>query len=250
MQTVILVGGKGERLASKTKTTPKPLLELNDYPVLCHIMKLFADHGIEDFILPLGYKSEEFKNLFRGTNKHSKGVNYHAEDTRSLPENWTVKLIETGLNTSKRDRLQQVKSSLDNSPFLLTYGDCLADLNVTDLLTFHREHNQSVTITAVHPKRRYGHLDLNGDRVQSFKQNPKLEDTWINGGFMVLEPEFWDVLDQVSEFEEGALEWLGEKNAIRAYRHEGFWYGMDTLKDYHYLRELTERENLPWGSTE
>ena len=232
MKTVILAGGLGTRLAEETETRPKPMVEIGDRPIVWHIMKHFQQAGVHDFLLAVGYLGDQIERYFR--------------DDR---EDWTVDVVDTGARTDTGGRLLRLAPQLQDGPFFLTYGDGLADLDLAALRSLHESHGKLATVTAVRPPSRYGELIFQeGDEVR-FTEKPQLEEGWINGGFMVLDPAVFDVIggDETS-LEYDVLEPLSEKGQVVAYRHSGFWRCMDTPRDLRSLRDLWAAGPPPWAS--
>ena len=215
MKVVILAGGFGTRLSEYTKTIPKPMVDIAGKPMLLHIMKQYAKYGFKDFYIALGYKGKTIKKFF---NK-----NFY---------DWKINLIETGKKTMTGGRLKRLKKYIGNETFMLTYGDGLSDINLRQLLKFHKKSNKLVTITAVRPSARFGALKLKGQYVSYFKEKSKLDEGWINGGFFVMEPEFLKFIKNDNTYlEREPLEIMTKKKQLAAFRHEGFWQCMDTKRD-------------------
>jgi glucose-1-phosphate cytidylyltransferase len=251
LRTVILAGGSGSRLSEETVDKPKPMVEIGTFPILWHIMKIYAHYDFCDFVIPLGYKGEVIKRYFaeyaslagdmtvemaRGTVKMARGA---AED-------WTVRLFDTGLTTATGGRMRRVRDQLD-STFMMTFGDGVADIDVADLVRFHKAHGKLATLTAVRPPARFGHVELDDDRVDVFSEKPQAGEGWINGGFFVLEPQVLDYIDSDDVyFQKEPLERLAQEGQLMAYRHESFWQCMDTLRDKVYLQDLWEAGDAPW----
>ncbi len=253
MKVVILCGGLGTRLSEKTETIPKPMVEIGGYPLLWHLMKYYAHWGFNDFILALGYKSEVIKQYFLDYFRRS------VDSTVSLAtgqvsmhntpkENWTVRLVDTGLHTQTGGRLQRLSHLLDSNAFMLTYGDGLCNVNLKELIRYHRSHGAIATVTAVRPPARFGGLALDGDHVAQFIEKPQIGDGWINGGFFVLEPAALKYINNSDDciFEREPLEHLSLDRQLIAYRHEGFWQCMDTLRDVRLLEEIWSSGKAPW----
>ena len=253
IKTIILSGGYGTRLSEVTETIPKPMVKVGDKPIVCHIMEIYASYGYKDFFLALGHKSEVIKNFFLNYNHLSSDLSIDLKNntTRFLNKNdhdWNVNLIDTGKSTMTGGRLKRLKDYV-NETFFLTYGDGLSDINIQDLLSFHKSHGKLVTVTAVHPVARFGELDLNKDIVKNFSEKPNVNDGWINGGFFVMEPEFLQYIsadDTVLEKE--PLESLARDNQLMAFRHEGFWQCMDTKRDKDKLNEMLRKKKLNFES--
>lgn len=253
MKTIILCGGLGTRISEETQLKPKPMVEIGGRPILWHIMKIYEQHGQNDFMLALGYKGEVIKDYF---------LNYHArlsdlsvqlksgEVTYSNPtaEDWRVSLIDTGADTMTGGRLLRLKSHLQSSgTFMLTYGDGVSDVDVTALLAFHRSHGKLATVTAVRPPVRFGELTVEDDRVVSFQEKPQAGEGWINGGFFVFEPAVFDFIEDDSiMLERAPLEQLAENGELMVYHHPGYWQCMDTLRDKTTLDELWQSGRAPW----
>lgn len=253
MKVVILAGGFGTRLAEQTHARPKPMIEIGGLPLLIHIMKIYSAHGFNDFVICLGYMGYFIKEYFSNYNLHRTDVTYDfakgtAEFYNSAIEPWRVSLIDTGLNTMTGGRLQRVRAHLGDEPFMLTYGDGVADVDIGKLVEFHRAHGKLATVTAVKPPGRFGSLELGtSSDVLAFREKPIDEIGWINGGFFVLEPK---VLDYVggddSVWERTPLERLTNDKELVAYRHHGFWQPVDTLREMNLLEELWRKGEAPW----
>ena len=252
MAVVILAGGLGTRLQEETTLRPKPMVEIGGRPILWHIMKQYAAFGQDDFVIACGYKSDFIKNYFLDQYNLSGNLKIdfqrgmvHREESEA--ENWTVNLVDTGLLTSTGGRLLRLKSWLDKSTFLLTYGDGVSNIDINALLQFHRSHGRIATVSAVRPPARFGGLILEGDRVVRFTEKPVSGEGWINGGFLVFEPAIFDYLKSDScSLEANALERVAEDGELAAYHHDGFWQCMDTLRDKEYLQRLWDKNEAPW----
>lgn len=252
MKVVILAGGLGTRLAEETEITPKPLVEIGGRPILWHIMKHYAQCGFREFLIALGYKGEAIKHFFLDffhlsgdmTVRLSQGgVERHAAEA----EDWTVHLIDTGQQTYTGGRVKRLEPWLKDETFMVTYGDGVADVDLQDLLKFHRAHGRIATVTAVRPPARFGGLIFDGDLVSQFTEKPQAGEGWINGGFLVLEPAVFRYLEgDQSSLEANALERLAADRQLAAYRHHGFWQCMDTLRDKRLLEELWQQGSAPW----
>jgi glucose-1-phosphate cytidylyltransferase len=253
MKVVILAGGLGTRLAEETEVKPKPMVEIGGYPILWHIMKIYASQGFNEFFVALGYKGEIIKRYFLDyyslcgnmTVNLSNGKAEISENDQL--EDWTVNLIDTGQNSMTGGRIKRLEPFLKDEPFMVTYGDGVADINVQELVKFHRSHGKMATVTAVRPPARYGELLISEDLTTSFSEKPQTHAGWINGGFLVLEPQVLDYLsDDSSIMELEVLERLANENQLVAYRHYGFWQCMDTLRDKRQLEEAWQNGNPPW----
>jgi glucose-1-phosphate cytidylyltransferase len=254
MKVVILAGGLGTRLAEYTDLIPKPLVKVGSMPIIWHIMKIYSQYGYNEFIIPLGYKGELIKDFFLNLKYLQSDFtidtsNSKIELHKNNAENWKITLVDTGLNTMTGGRLLKLKKYIGNERFFLTYGDGLANININDLLDFHSKNKKMVTITAVRPAARFGEIKIsnNNNNVLSFKEKPRVEDGWINGGFFVFEPDFFEYLtDEKTVLEHEPLQETAIKNQLVAYKHKGFWQCMDNKKDHDYLNNLWEDEKQPW----
>jgi len=253
MKTVILAGGLGTRISEESHLKPKPMIEIGGRPILWHIMKLYSHHGFNDFIVCLGYKGYVVKEYFSNYVLHNadltvdlaKGqIEYHA--TKHEP--WRVTLVDTGENTMTGGRVKRIAPFLTpGEPFFLTYGDGVCDVDFTAQLAFHKAHGKDATITAVIPPGRYGALDLRDGLVRRFMEKPPGDNGLINGGFFVMNPRIVDrIADDATIFEQGPLEGLARDGQLAAYRHDGFWAAMDTLRDKNHLEALWASGEAPW----
>lgn len=253
MKAIILAGGLGTRLSEETVVRPKPMVEIGGKPILWHIMKLYAAHGITDFVVCLGYKGYVIKEYFSNYALHmsdvtvdlrSGSIKIHRNDS----EDWRVSLIDTGENTMTGGRLKRVLPYVaDESEFCLTYGDGVADVHIAKLVEFHRSHGGLATVTGAYPPKRFGQLELVGDRVVNFKEKPDGEGGFINGGFFVLSPKVAEYLgDDSTIWEREPLEGLSRDGQLHAFLHEGFWQPMDTVRDKTYLENLWASGKAPW----
>ncbi len=254
MKVVILAGGMGSRILEKTETIPKPMIEVAGRPMIYHIMKSYNDFGYNHFIVALGYLQEVIKSYFLNFSELNQDISVNLRQMKTsfyekpLP-NWQIDLIDTGLKTQTGGRLKRLKKHLGNSTFMMTYGDGLSDVNITKLLKFHKAHSKLATVTAVHPPSRFGGLTLNGERVETFSEKP--QKGWINGGFFILEPEVLDYIDSdETMWEKVPLENLATAGELMAFKHEGFWHPMDTMRDHRALEELCQGGKLPWRAKE
>lgn len=256
MKAVILAGGFGTRISEETTVRPKPMVEIGEKPILWHIMKSYHVHGISDFIICCGYKGYALKEYFANYLFHSSDVtiDIRKRDVKvhhTEAEDWRVSLIDTGLETMTGGRLKRIKEYLDDEPFCMTYGDGVSDVDITKLVEFHRDHGHLATMTAVQPPGRFGAFSLGESetQVQHFREKPKGDNAWINGGFFVLSPAALDYIEGDStSWEKEPMESLVHDGELCAYKHEGFWQPMDTLRDRMYLEELWSSGNPPWKS--
>ena len=252
MKAVILAGGLGTRLAEETAVKPKPMVEIGGYPILWHIMKLYSAFGIREFVVALGYKGEMIKDYFANYLRRAQSLTVHLSDGQidihgAVAENWTVHLLDTGDNTQTGGRLRRAAQFIGREPFLATYGDGLAPIDIQMLLTFHRNEKCAATITAVRPPARFGGLEVKGTRVARFAEKPQAGEGWINGGFLVLNPEAVDYIQgDETVFEKEPLESMARDGQLSAYCHEGFWQCMDTLRDRRQLEALWQGGKAPW----
>jgi glucose-1-phosphate cytidylyltransferase len=230
MKTVILAGGFGTRISEESHLIPKPMIEIGGKPILWHIMKIFSAYKIDDFVICLGYKGEKIKKYF-------------GQFDSKL---WNIQLIDTGLDTMTGGRLKRIQDKIDDT-FCVTYGDGLSDINLDDLILFHKEKRSLATLTAIHPPERFGVLNLSGDYVTQFHEKHVGESSWINGGFFVFEPEIFDYLqDDSTVLERTPLEDLAKEQKLTAFKHDGFWHPMDTLRDKKQLEKLWTSGKAPW----
>lgn len=252
MQAVILAGGLGTRLGEETSVRPKPMIEIGGMPILWHIMKIYSAHGVNDFIVCLGYKGYLIKEYFANYFLHTADVTIDLKKNalevhQNWSEPWRITLVETGADTQTGGRLKAVRDYIDPAqPFCFTYGDGVSSVDVSALIDFHRGHGKKTTITAVQPPGRFGALEFDGDRVRAFKEKPNGDGGFINGGFFVADPSVLDLIDSPeTAWEQAPLERLAASGELVAYRHEGFWQPMDTLRDKQHLETLW-REGAPW----
>jgi glucose-1-phosphate cytidylyltransferase len=253
MKTVILCGGLGTRLAEETQLRPKPMVEVGGRPILWHIMKIYERFGMNDFVLALGYKGEYIKDYFLNYHSHMSDVAVHlksgqVEYSNETAEDWCVSLIDTGPNTMTGGRLLRLKPQLESGgTFMVTYGDGVADIDITALLAFHRSHGRLATVTAARPVVRFGELTIKGDQVVNFQEKPQSGEGWINGGFFVFEPEIFDFIEGDSTLlEREPLERIAQSNQLMAYHHPGYWQCMDTIRDKLALEKLWATGKAPW----
>ncbi|HTP60636.1 MAG TPA: glucose-1-phosphate cytidylyltransferase [Burkholderiales bacterium] len=251
-KAVILAGGLGTRLGEETESAPKPMVQIGAQPILWHIMKIYSAHGINDFIVCLGYKGYAIKEYFANYFLHMADVTFDVANNRTeilskRAEAWRVTLVDTGADTMTGGRLKRVAGHIGGDTFCMTYGDGLANVDVRASIDFHRRHGRAATVTAVRPSARFGALDLEGDRVAGFREKPLADGSWINGGFFVLEPRVLDLIDNDGvSWEREPMERLAANNDLHAYKHKGFWQPMDTLREKKQLVSLWESGQAPW----
>ena len=245
MKVVILSGGFGTRISEYTSVIPKPMIPINGKPIIEHIMEIYSKYGYSDFYLALGYKSEVIKEYFYNygiinSNFKINLKNGHVTPFDELKRNWNINLINTGINTMTGGRLKQLKKYIDGDTFLLTYGDAVTDLNISDVVAFHKSHGKLVTVTGVRPPARFGELTINdNNEVLEFKEKPNIKEGWINGGFFVIEPKFLDYIKGDSSIlEKEPLEKVAKSKELVAYLHDGFWHCIDTKRDKDNLEEI------------
>jgi glucose-1-phosphate cytidylyltransferase len=255
MKVVIFAGGLGTRIAEETETRPKPMVEIGGKPILWHIMKIYSHYGFSEFIICLGYKGFLIKEYFMQYYLHNSDISIELGSNKldvhyTNTESFKVTLVDTGLATKTAGRLQKIRKYLAGEDFMLTYGDGVADIDVGRLLKFHREHGKTATVTAIQPEARFGGMDLGPDgTVRHFKEKPKGDGKWINGGFFVLRPEVFDYLDRDMEnimWEDDPMEKLSQNGQLMAYRHKGFWKCMDAMRDKLELESLWHNNQAKW----
>jgi len=252
MKVVILAGGLGTRLAEETTTRPKPMVEIGDRPILWHIMKIYSSYGLHDFVICLGYRGYMIKEYFANYYLHTSDVTFDVAENRmevheTTTEPWRVTLVDTGAETMTGGRLRRVFDYLDEDDFCFTYGDGLADIDIGQLVAFHREQGTLATVTAVQPSGRFGSMRIEDARVSEFTEKPAGDDAWINGGFFVLSPRVRDYLDgDGTVWEREPLQRLAAEGELSSYRHSGFWQPMDTLRERDRLQSLWESGAAPW----
>ncbi len=254
MKVVLLAGGLGTRIAEESHLKPKPMVEIGDMPILWHIMKLYSHYGFNDFIICCGYKGYIIKEYFADYYLHRSDVTFDFANNNEMivhnnvAEPWRVTLVDTGLNTMTGGRIKRVQKHLDNKPFLLTYGDGVSNVDIKRLVDFHKHCGKLATVTAVQPMGRFGSLNLSSqDIVNSFQEKPKGDGAWINGGFFVMQPELFEhLVDDDTVLEKEPLEALATSSQLVAYKHDGFWQPMDTLRDKQLLEQLWLSGKAPW----
>lgn len=253
MKVVILAGGFGTRLAEYTSLIPKPMVPIGNKPMLVHIMDIYASYGFNEFVIALGYKSEVIKEYF---------LNYYALNSdfevdlkngsikyiNEVDKDWKVQLIDTGLNSMTGGRIKRLSSIIGDNTFMLTYGDAVSSVNIKELVNFHKKSGKLATVTAVHPIARFGELAMDeGNNVKSFSEKTQINSGWINGGFFVFEPKVFDLIENDSTvLEKKPLEWLANNSQLSAYKHDGFWQCMDTVRERDNLEEIWKSGNAPW----
>ena len=254
MKAVILAGGLGTRLSEETDLKPKPMVEVGNKPILWHIMKIYSAHGINDFIICCGYKGYVIKEYFKNYSLHMSDITIAMTDNsikvhQSKAEPWTITLVDTGENTMTGGRLKRVKDFIkDEKSFCFTYGDGIANINISELIAFHNQHGKQATVTATRPAGRYGALKIGSNNsVDHFQEKPDGDGSWINGGFFVLNPSVIDLIkSDNTSWEDGPLPTLAKNTQLVAFKHNGFWMPMDTLRDKVILNELWNNDKAPW----
>lgn len=252
MRVVILAGGLGTRLAEETEVKPKPMVEIGGRPILWHIMKLYTHHNFKEFLVALGYKGEvvkrfflDYYNLAGNLTLELRTGRVHVQEQHC--EDWLVHLIDTGLETQTGGRIKRLEPHLRSGTFMVTYGDAVGNVDLQALLHFHRSHGRIATVTAVRPPARFGALSFDGDLAVGFTEKPQIGEGWINGGFLVFEPEVFSYVDgDQTSLEAQTLERLAADRQLAAYRHEGFWQCMDTLREKRLLENLWQKGSPPW----
>jgi glucose-1-phosphate cytidylyltransferase len=252
MKVAILAGGVGSRLAEETEVKPKPMVEIGGKPILWHIMMYYSQFNLNDFVIALGYKGEVIKKYmvdYCALNRNL-SVDMRTGQVRmseGVSSNWTVDLVDTGLQTQTGGRIKRLAPWVGKGTFMLTWGDGVSNVDLNDLLSFHRSHGKLATLTAVRPTARFGHLEMDGNCVTEFSEKPQTKEGWINGAFFVLEPEVFDYIDGDDiHFEKEPLERLASEKQLMAYRHNSFWQCMDTIREKKLLESLWESGNAPW----
>jgi len=253
MKVVILAGGLGTRISEETVVRPKPMVEIGGKPIIWHIMKIYSHYGFNEFVICLGYKGYVIKEYFANYCLHMSDVtidikNNTIERHHNFSEPWKISLIDTGDTTMTGGRVKRIQQYVGDEPFMLTYGDGVSDVNISRLLEFHKMHKKTGTLTAIRPPGRYGALQIQKDQsITSFVEKPLGDGGYVNGGFFIFEPEIFDLLkEDATVLERDPLETLAREGQLKAYRHEGFWYAMDTLRDKKFLEDSWAGGNAPW----
>jgi glucose-1-phosphate cytidylyltransferase len=256
MKVAILAGGLGSRLAEETELKPKPMVEIGGKPILWHIMMHYARYGFDEFAIALGYKGEVIKKYMLDYCSLNRDLSVSLKTgkvtmTGGMVPDWTVDLVDTGMKTQTGGRIKRLAPYMNNETFMLTWGDGVSDINLNDLIAFHRAHGKLATLTAVRPSARFGHLEMDGDQITEFSEKPQTKEGWINGAFFVLEPEIFDFIDgDDTHFELEPLGRLAAEGQLMAYRHTGFWQCMDTIREKKILETYWENGNAPWATWE
>jgi glucose-1-phosphate cytidylyltransferase len=252
MKVIILAGGFGTRLAEYTESIPKPMVTVGGKPILWHIMNTYAKFEHKDFYVALGYKANIIKEYFLNYKTLNSDFTLNLSNDvivehQQAAVDWNITLVDTGLNSMTGGRVKRMQDFIGDEPFLLTYGDGVSDINIDALVKFHKSHGKMVTVSAVHPGARFGELDINNNVVSSFKEKPQVTQGWINGGYFVIEPKFFDLIEGSSTIlEKEPLEQASQMGELMAYHHDGFWQCMDTKRDRDSLESLWESGNAPW----
>jgi glucose-1-phosphate cytidylyltransferase len=252
MKAVILAGGLGSRIAEESQTRPKPMVEIGGRPILWHVLKIYSQHGIRDFIICTGFKGYVIKEYFANYFLHMSDVAFDMEKNsmevhQRNAEPWRVTIVDTGEGTMTGGRLKRVASYIGNKTFCMTYGDGVGDVNITALVAAHKKAEKKATVTAVQPPGRFGALQVEGESVTGFIEKPEGDGGWINGGFFVLEPSVLEMIKgDGTTWEQEPLRGLSAKGELHAYKHQGFWQPMDTIRDRQYLEELWTAGKAPW----
>jgi glucose-1-phosphate cytidylyltransferase len=253
MKVVILAGGMGTRISEETISRPKPMVEIGGKPILWHIMKIYSHYGFHEFIICLGFKGYLIKEYFSNYFLHLSDVTFDMQSNsmkvhQQYAEPWKVTLVDTGMETMTGGRIKRIAPYVGKETFMLTYGDGVSDVNITDLLQYHKSHGKWATVTATQPSGRFGALNINTrGEVASFHEKPAGDGSWINGGFFILEPPVLDLISgDDTTFEQEPLEQLARESRLMAYKYDGFWYAMDTLRDKNHLEQLLQSGRAPW----
>lgn len=255
MKAVILAGGYGTRISEETQLRPKPMIEIGDQPILWHVMNVYAQHGYREFIVCLGYKGNVIKEYFAHYHLFGSDVTFDFGNSKNeitvhnrYHDSWKVTLVDTGKETMTGGRIRRIRKYVGDEPFMLTYGDGLSDINIEKLVEFHKAHGKLATVTAVQPMGRFGVLQLTPrGEVQGFEEKPNGDGGWVSGGFFILQPEVFDLIDaDMTLWEKEPMSRLAASGQLMAYHHNGFWHPMDTLRDRNYLEDLWKSGRAPW----
>ena len=254
MKVVLLAGGFGTRISEESHLKPKPMIEIGGQPILWHIMKEYSSYGFNEFVICAGYKQQVIKEYFANYYLHRSDITFdftaqnEMEVHNNVAEPWKVSIVDTGLNTMTGGRIKRVRDYIGNDTFMLTYGDGVCDINIKELYDFHKKSGKLATMTAIQPGGRFGTLDIDeSNTIERFSEKRKEDGGWINGGYMVIEPQVIDYIDgDQTVFEREPLERLAAEGQLQAYKHDGFWQCMDTLRDKNLLEELLEQNKAPW----
>jgi glucose-1-phosphate cytidylyltransferase len=252
MKAVILAGGLGTRISEESHLKPKPMIEIGEKPILWHVLKIYSTYGINDFVICCGYKGYVIKEYFANYFLHMSDVTFDMSNNtmevhHKKAEPWKITLVNTGSDTMTGGRLRRVREYLEDSTFCMTYGDGLSDVNVRKLIEFHQHEQRLATVTAIQTSGRFGALKIESNQVHDFEEKPKGDGSWINGGFFVLEPAVIDLIEGDSTiWEKYPLEQLAQERKLSAYKHEGYWAAMDTLRDKQHLEMLWDTDKAPW----
>lgn len=258
MKVVILAGGFGTRISEESHLKPKPMVEIGGKPILWHVLKIYSQHGFNDFVICLGYKGYYIKEYFAHYFLHESNITFDFTNGQQQfihnhnAEPWKVTLVDTGQNTMTGGRVKRIRPFVGKDPFLLTYGDGVGDVDVAELVNFHKAHGKLATVTSTQPTGRFGALNVNdNDLVESFQEKPQGDSSWVNAGFFVLQPEVLDLIDgDDTTLERDPLEKLATNGQLMTYKHQGFWQPMDTMRDKQHLEELLAAGNAPWVTWE
>jgi glucose-1-phosphate cytidylyltransferase len=255
MKVLLLAGGFGTRLSEETDIRPKPMVEIDGKPILWHIMKMYSQHGYNEFVVLLGYKGYCIKEYFANYFLHQSDVtidlsNNEMKIQKNTSEPWVVTLLDTGLYSMTGGRIKRAQEVVGDEPFMLTYGDGVSDVNITELVAFHKRHGKAITMTSVQPDGRFGAIEIEGDKITKFLEKPKGDGSWINGGFFVCEPSVFNYIKNGDDtiFEQEPLQELANHGELYSYKHSGFWKCMDTLKDKHDLEVMLKSKTAKWKS--
>lgn len=252
MKAVILAGGLGSRISEESTIKPKPLIEIGGKPIIWHIMKIYSNFGINDFIICCGYKGYLIKEYFVNYSLHTTDITVDVRSNKievhkKKTEPWKITLVDTGENSLTGDRIKKIEPYIKDSEFCLTYGDGVSSINIKELITFHKKNKKLATVLAVKPSGRFGAIEIKNNAVTKFLEKPEGDGGWVNGGFFILDKKIFKYLKETNcIWEKEPLENLAKDNQLNAYEHNGFWYAMDTLRDKNYLDQLWQSSNAPW----